>query len=372
MEIQVYLACIATSFFFVFCTGQLEAWYDLLSDVHPTQEQILSGNWTGIACAHSAHYCCCSRYDPSFVWSTLLTAAFLAGCYPIAEVQPQSWLIASCNRSGTPVVWDRENFDMTDEEYNVAPLESVMAPVRDMARDHHGLACSLPHRARNECGCPNVRRHLTVSCARQNIECWQPFRVDHTLPFCEQPARSAYAGLMSWEQGMRRVVYWLVINHVQLFLVWLTFHLYPSMPSGLEKEIAKHTRQQKDVLSEAVFDEDEDEVEAWHAHRSISRPWRTLRSVHKLGLVTGGLAKRKVVKITPPGEPAALMHLGSIAEGSSGPHSPSPPLELHGSPSPSIQARSAEIARRQEEVDRLNERVASLQQKQESRFGEGA
>ena len=51
LEIQVYLACVLTSAFFVFCSGELEAWSevwrDTVLDPLPTDTELREGSWQG-------------------------------------------------------------------------------------------------------------------------------------------------------------------------------------------------------------------------------------------------------------------------------------------------------------------------------------
>lgn len=206
MWFQVYLACVLTSWFFVFCTGEMEAWAALLSTDEPSQERLKAGDWSG--------------------------------CFPIADQYRFNWRHSSCyvaaidnTTDGSGVVsrvaWD-QIAGLGDEEV-FTDFDHVMAP---------------------------------------NVDCWEDYKVDNTLEMCEQPSSSATAGRMSEGQISRRTMMWLVLNHFQFFLVWLTTRLFPSRPTELREQIKDHSRRQKDLLAEVVFRENVAEVSAWRKVRA--------------------------------------------------------------------------------------------------------
>ena len=179
LEVQVYLACISTSFFVAFCTGQLEAWYGLVFDETPPSEAMAEGRWEG--------------------------------CYPNGQTQTHHWLYRSCNRTGE--AWDEADPRLAKVENH--PETFRMAP---------------------------------------NIDCWEGKKIDHTLPPCEQPESAASAGIMGWEQLIRRLVVWLLLNHALFFIAWLTYRLVSPMQKELKQSVSAFDRSQKEVIGEVLFE----------------------------------------------------------------------------------------------------------------------
>ena len=178
LEILVYVACIATSAFFAFCTGELEAWAEVFSSQNVTALQIKEGSWQG--------------------------------CVPITDTHTHRWKYgpeSGCFLNGTNTTWDPIDMQQT--------FKSVMAP---------------------------------------NLDCWNDRKVNHSLEICEQPREARMPGQMSWEQiskraaplshglyaradtvlGLAGVLVWLLLNHVQLALVWLMYRSVAAVPPRLQ------------------------------------------------------------------------------------------------------------------------------------------
>jgi hypothetical protein len=153
MWLQVYFACVSTSAFFVFCTGEMEAWVLVFQpDLRATQTELMEGTWSG--------------------------------CQPIADTSTIDWTFpgevttntsSGCLRPNSTEPWDLP--DMVTKH----PAESflyLMAP---------------------------------------NLDCWEDTKVNNSLPLCQQPASAAGAGRISFQQAATRLLIWLFLNHVQLF-----------------------------------------------------------------------------------------------------------------------------------------------------------
>ena len=115
LEILVYVACITTSAFFAFCTGELEVWTEVFSSQNVTALQIKEGSWQG--------------------------------CVPISDTHTHRWQYgpeSGCFLNGTNTTWDPIDMQQT--------FKSVMAPNLDCWNDrkvNHSLEiCEQPREAR--------------------------------------------------------------------------------------------------------------------------------------------------------------------------------------------------------------------------------
>ena len=98
MWFQVHAACICTSAFFTFCTGEMEAWISLFHDEQPTAQLMKEGNWTG--------------------------------CHPNLRENIVQWTYGNCYQTeatnGTPAVpWDSEE---VQKSFPPTLFPNVMAP----------------------------------------------------------------------------------------------------------------------------------------------------------------------------------------------------------------------------------------------------
>jgi hypothetical protein len=217
---QVHIACILTSWFFVFCTGEMEAWAQLFySGEDPTQTELREGAWTG--------------------------------CYPIAGTYRHSWRHDDCfmpgrgNESDLP--WDSVLGIEDDEVFT--EFENVMAP---------------------------------------NVECWEEVKVNHSRPLCDQPLGANVAGTMGERQLSKRAMLWLILNHVQIFLVYATCHLVPTHTVELREQVKRHARRQKELIAMAVFAEErEAELQPWHKLRGAVKSLAAMKRRRRVLAASG-------------------------------------------------------------------------------------
>lgn len=119
-----------------------------------------------------------------------------------------------------------------------------------------------------------------------NLDCWNDQKINNTLELCEQPPDAKFAGVMGWDQIAKRSMVFLLINHMQFFLVFVAYHVWSPFPLDLKASINEHLREQKRLMSRVLFREEDKPLKDWHKLRGAVRAKMQLTKLTTRRIVT--------------------------------------------------------------------------------------